>query len=356
MTIRSRLVPFLAAIFAASPLVAQEILAVDWNGDAFAVNHATGSFRALGPTGFTNCNAMAEQSGICYLAVRNGSLFQLATIDPFTLQTSLLFTNLGVDLRGLAAGPSPTELFGIANGTPSDRLVRIDLGTGQVTNVGPTGRTSIQSLVKVGSNLWAFDLTAGLLAVSPVSGAAFDPFPFVGASGADIQYLAVTPNTPNGVVFGGNHRVYQINLYDGTVTPRGSDSTLDLRGGEFRSGEFASFGLGCTNGVGGTTLQGFGAALAGTPMTILSPSHAAGSTSFLHMSFGTTSVPVPGLSCPLLVPPDTVVTFDNFTGGTLKRVVQLPPVFGVTVHMQLLTLENATDTSLTNRLDVRMPL
>jgi hypothetical protein len=99
MTITSRFVPFVCALLAATPLTAQEILGVDFAGDAFAVWTTS---RRIGPIGVTGCNAMAVQNGVYYVSARSGSQHQLATLDPFTVRATVRFPNLGVDVRGLA--------------------------------------------------------------------------------------------------------------------------------------------------------------------------------------------------------------------------------------------------------------
>ncbi len=338
----------LGALGAAS-VSAQEVLAVDFAGNAFAVGATA---RLIGPTGVTGCNAMAVQNGVYYVSARSGSSHQLATLDPFTAQATVRFPNLGVDLRGLADSSNPGELFGVVNALPADRLVRIDLTTGAVTNVGSTGRTGIQALARLGSMLWAWDVTAGLLAMSPVTGATFDPFPFAGAAGVDIQFLCVS----FGALRGGNHRMYSLSTSNGVATATGGELGTDLRGGEPRLGAIVPFGTGCSTGGFGTTLACTGPALAGTSLFFTANDHTPGAAALLYVSDTQVTTPLPPLSCSLLVGFSTPMALTLSNEGKLNLGLPLPAVFGVEHFFQLQVLEVAPLLeSLTNAIRVRVP-
>ncbi|MCA8951608.1 MAG: hypothetical protein KDE27_19025 [Planctomycetes bacterium] len=343
----------LAATLAAIPLAGQEILAVDFGGNAVAVSPYTGETRLIGPTGVSNCNAMAEQDGVYWISAKNGTQHQLAILDRFTAQATVQLPNLGVDLRGLAPGPDAGQLFGIVNAFQNqDRLVRIQLATGAVIDVGPTNRSGIQSLVMVDGVLWAWDVSAGLLRLNRTTGASFDPFPFHGTFGADIQYLTLSHA---GQLFGGNHRLYKIG-FDGTVDEVGPNTTLDLRGGDFRSGSVTSFGDGCSAGGFPTALLGFSSGLVGVMITLYSPGHQMGATGFVHVGTATGATTVPGALCPLAIVPDVSIPVDLGFGSSLKVAVPLPPLFGGHGYFQATVFEpTANEITVTNAIDVHMP-
>ena len=166
---------------ALATLPAQELIAVNFAGQAFAVDSTTGQARTIGATGVTSCNAMARKNNVLYATAQTGGptgARQLVTIDPITAQASVLFPNLGVDLRGLAPKDGSNELYGIADGQP-DRLVTIDLTTGQVTTIGNTGFTGIQALDSEMSLLFLFgwDVNAGLVRIDPTTGVTVDVNP-----------------------------------------------------------------------------------------------------------------------------------------------------------------------------------
>lgn len=340
----------LSACLAAAPLATQETLAVDFAGDAFAVGAAA---RLIGPTGVTGCNAMAVQNGVYWVSARNGARHQLAELDPFTAQATVRFANLGIDIRGLADSSNPNELFGIVNGE-TDRLVRINLTTGAVTNVGSTGRTGIQALARDGSLLWAWDVTAGLLAVSPVTGATFDPFPFVAAQGVDIQFLTVV----SGSLRGGNHRLYSLNLANGVASPLGGELGTDLRGGESRRGLVEAVGTGCSTGAFGTTLSCSASGLAGTNVFLSSEGHNPNAAAQLYIDDGllATPQPYPPLSCSLLVNPSGSTFLILSSQGKLNLNLTLPPVLGVEHAFQLYVSETPPLLeTLTNAIHIRVP-
>lgn len=337
----------LAVCVALPDLWAQEQLAVDFAGNAFAVS---GAARTLGPTGVTGCNAMAVQAGVYYVSARSGTRHQLAVLDPFTAQATVLFPDLGVDLRALADSSNPNELFGIANAAP-DRLVRINLTTGLVTTVGSTGRTGLQALARIGTQLWGWDVDAGLLAVSPLSGASFDPFPFQGNQGADIQFL----NTTSNQLRGGNHRLYSINPANGVATAFPTELSIDMRGAEPRRGVVESFGTGCSTNGFGTVLTATGTGLAGTSLFFISNDHTPNAPAQLFVAADLATTTVSPLSCPLLVDTSVFVAVTLSNQGKLNLSLPLPPVFGVDHFFQLLVLESSFQRTITNAVHVRVP-
>jgi hypothetical protein len=264
----------------------------------------------------------------------------------------VLFPDLGVDLRALADSSDPNQLFGIANGAP-DRLVRIDLTTGAVTNVGSTGRTGLQALARIGNQLWGWDVGVGLLAVSPLSGATFDPFPFQGTQGADIQFL----NTNGTQLRGGNHRLYSVNPASGVATASTGELSIDARGSESRRGTVEPFGSGCSTNAFGTLLTATGSGLAGTSLFVISNDHAPNAPAqlFFASAPAVATTTVPPLSCPLLVDTDVFVSLTLSSEGKLNHFLPLPPVFGVDHFFQLLVFESPSHRTITNAIHVRVP-
>lgn len=344
---------FAAAAFAQT----HELIAVDYAGNAFGIS-PTGQKRAIGPTGVSNCNAMARLGNTLFVSTKNGSVHQLATIDPITAQATVVVANLGFDLRGLTAnsvvGPGQPELLGIANtATNGDALVGIDVDTFTVTVIGATGRSSIQSLESDSGTLWAWDLSAGLLRLDRNTGFATDPFPFVGTAGAAIQYLAV--DHLNRLV-GGNSSHYQIDRGSGVPVLLGSDGFVDLRGGEPHGGRVTTSGSGCPVGAGGTSLVGGGEAMPGTSVGVASVGHTANANGVLLLGLSAQSLPIVGSSCLQLVSGDSSILVSTGTTGFWKRSIPLPNTFAATLHLQLLTFENVPGGVVaTNRLTVEIP-
>lgn len=349
---------FATGLFAAAAFAqTHELIAVDFAGNAFGIS-PTGQKRALGPTGATSCNAMARLGNTLFVSAKNGALHQLVTIDPITAQATVVVANLGFDLRGLTAnsvvGPGQPELLGIANtATNADVLVGIDVDTFTVTVIGSTGRSAIQSLESDGGTLWAWDLTAGLLRIDRNTGFATDPFPFVGAAGAGIQYLAV--DHLNRLV-GGNSSHYQIDRGSGVPLLLGSDGFVDLRGGEMHGGRVTTSGSGCPVGAGGTSLVGGGEAMPGTSVGIASIGHTTNASGVLLLGLSTQSLPIVGSNCLQLVSGDSSILVSTGNTGLFKRSIPLPNAFAATLHLQLLTFENVPGGVVaTNRLTVEIP-
>ena len=205
----------MAFAFAITTAPAQELIAVNFLGNAFGVDVVTGQGRLIGSTGVSRCNAMALQDHVLYSTAQVGTTGpqQLVTIDAVTAQATVLLPNLGVDLRGLAENiNNANELFGIANGTP-DRLVRIDLVTGLVTTVGNTGLTGIQALDGSDSsllNLFAWDVNVGLVRIDRVTGVTVDVDPNVGTQNANSAMQSKKPNC--------HHRLKSDNETNGSNT------------------------------------------------------------------------------------------------------------------------------------------
>jgi hypothetical protein len=364
--------PALAAIAATAALPAQELIAIDFQGQAFGVDVVTGQARTIGPTGVSRCNAMALHERVLYSTAQTSLTGprQLVTIDPITAQAAVLFNNLSVDLRGLAPRRNTTELFGIAEGSP-DRLVRIDVGTGTVTNVGNTGFTGIQALDEndVSPHLLAWDLNVGLVRIDKTTGVGVDVNPAVGTQGVDIQFLTTFTTNNSTQLVGGRTSLYEIHRVTGIVTQIGTSTNLaDLRGGEQHRGRATSFGSGCpTATAANPVIESKASFLAGETIALRSNGHAPNTIALLVVGLSDSvyqGLPLPlaldpllGTSgCHLLVSADLTLVALGQANGLVVAPFTLPTVFGGTLFFQFATLEAVPGgLSFTDGLKVEIP-
>lgn len=364
----------LTLALAATALPGQELIAVDFAGNAFGVDVVTGQPRSIGPTGAAFCNAMALHDKVLYASGRTSLLgaHQLFTIDPITAQATVKFANLGVDLRGLCSNEGTDELFGIANGT-TDQLVRIDLTTGVVTTVGSTGLTGIQSLDLGGSVgfgiAFAWDSNLGLVRINTTTGVATDVAPGLGTQGADIQFLTSVPTNNDILLLGGRSTLYQIDRVTGVVTAIGSGGLGDLRGAEQHRGIATPFGLGCatvTTGQAGILAKDD--FLPGNDVVFRTIQHQPNCIGLLLVGLSNTvyqGLPLPldvdpvfGTNgCDLLVSADLLVPVLANGAGVLAQAFTLLPNRGLVLHFQYAALETVPGgISFSNALSVQTPL
>jgi len=232
----------------------RDMIGVTFNGQAVEFDSRTGAGALLGPTGsptsFTGHNAMARLGNDLFTTDRTPTapgVFQhhLDRINKTTGLCTRIFANVG-DLRGLAAHPTlANTLCGVVDGA-ADQFVRIALSGGAVTTVGPTGFNLIQALTNTGSQLLAWDVSAGLLSINPNTGVATDVNPAVGTNGVQIQFLTAHLD---GRLLGGNRELYDIDRNTGVPTLIASiaQGAFDLRGAEERVSFRQNFGVGCAS-------------------------------------------------------------------------------------------------------------
>jgi hypothetical protein len=215
-----------------------------------------------------------------------GFHYHLAQINPFTGAETVLFANVDVgDLRAMASG-NTAQIFAVRDGSPSDLLVRIDLATGAVTVIGPTGFTGIQGLDFTGAGLRAWDLTAGLLHVNSSNGLATDPFPGIGGP-AGLQYVATDPTTFNSYVGGGT--LYRVDVLTGvTSAPVAISGNPDLRGVEFTTSLEQRMGDSCVAAQGFPILAASGPFGYGQDLVVQSNQHAPGALGVHILGFSNT--------------------------------------------------------------------
>ncbi|MBK8100888.1 MAG: hypothetical protein IPK26_27695 [Planctomycetes bacterium] len=243
-----------AQTFAQTPFP-EPVLGVTASGSAVVLDPYTGLGRHVGPTGSTGHNGMARIGATVWtteqVGIGNNAQYFLNRISDVT-GAAVRTRTLTRDIRALAEA-SGSELFGIAQASPTDELVRIQVNTGAITVVGPTGFSSLQGLAVRRGRLFGWDLVQGLIRISPSTGAGTDVDPAVGSAGANIQFLSTFDGD---LLLGGEDSLFLIDPNTGIPSLRGSGAYSDLRGAEARFGVMYTFGAGCA---------GMSMAISGTP-------------------------------------------------------------------------------------------
>ena len=330
---------WLLPVLLALPLAAQDMIGVKFTGEVLRINSTTGATTLLasGQLG-KNCLANTSDNRL-WTTVRTGispATFQffLAVIDPFTGAETLPFGNTNVgDIRAMAGSPTG-QLFGIRDVNGADELVDINVQTGTVFVIGPTGINGIQALDITSAGLRGWDLTAGLVLVNALTGIATDPFPG-GTNPAGLQWLATNPVT--GQAFVGSSTLYTVSTQTGVTSQVLTFSgSPDLRGVEFTTSRQQIFGQACaaTNGSPNCFISGsFGP---GQPLNVKSTNHAPNAVGVQIVGFSETlhaGVPLPinldavfGTSgCFLRVSGDFTLIGLASTTGVLTVTISLPP-------------------------------
>lgn len=290
------------AAFSFPVLPAQDLLGVTWNGDVLLVNSYTAAATRIA-TGQMGCNSLARAGNGTFWSTRriSSTLYDFLQIDPVTGAAVPISTV--PDLRGLSTGPGNT-LYAIRRQGTTTALAQLHLNPPSVftQTLGNTGFDGIQGLAMHEGILYAWDVTAGLLMVNPVTGAAMDPFPTVGGP----AFLQTLCSHPDGrlLVGGGNSSgqpdvLHSVDVATGLTTAIGimADSTMlfgDIRGLEPLAGSPPAFVQGC-NGTNGIVVHSVtGSPLVGGTLVTTSTNHEPNSIGLL--AFG-------GLIPPLLLDP-----------------------------------------------------
>jgi hypothetical protein len=144
--------PVLAVLSLAGVAAAQPLYGVSFTGELYSINTATGAATLVAATGFDRLNAAAMNCGGIIYAARSRNptiptdVNRLIKVDPSTGAGTLVWDwGLANDLRGLAFADNDV-LFALKDNGTADSLVKVDLSTGTVTEVGPTGRSDLQGL------------------------------------------------------------------------------------------------------------------------------------------------------------------------------------------------------------------
>lgn len=338
----------LLAVAAHAQLFPQDLIAVDFTGEAFTVDSRSGAGQSLGPTGRLGHNCMARLGRLIYTVeqVGSGATAQrfLNTIDDATGQA---FRSVPItrDLRGLATG-GQTDLLAIADNGTNDQLVRVSVLSGTITVIGSTGFGAVQGLALHNGTFYGWDLNAGLVRIDFLTGIATDVDPNIGTNGANIQFLTTTSD---GRVIGGQNALYAIDLHTGVASLLGSGNYNDLRGAEERFGVSFAFGQGCS----GVSLQLSGTPSPGSTITTASTGNRRSTAGVMVLGFSDQSYI--GLRLPLSVDGllgtvgCTLYTSNDFSVATTANAfgimsVPVPVPFltnGLVFHVQHVSLSNS---------------
>lgn len=337
----------------AAPVCGQDMVAVDWSGQVYALDSHAATTSLLGQ-GLVGQNATAiDANGTIWSTSRAGSspnwVYSLTSVDPRTGAASVVHAGIP-DVRGLAyAGGS--MLWAIVNGNP-DAFYSIDTATGVCTRIGSTGSLGNQGLAVLDGVLYGWNISFGLTRIDTVTGHVTNVNPAIGGpGGGGIQFLAARSD---GTLIGGKNDLYWIDPASGRYTLIGSFGPgVDLRGADEWFGSAQSFGTGCAGAFGTVSLQVTGVLGANGQATVTSGNHASGAPGALLLGFSRTNhqgLPLPVLldpllgtsDCSLLVSIDAMVfgLATNTAPATLSFQLPLPPVAaGLTVHLQHFAFE-----------------
>lgn len=187
-------------------------------------------------------HALAQDShGDLYAGyfVTTDSNGRVARINPVTGAPLAVFNAVtpgGGGIRGLAFDQAD-RLFAVVNrddssGSPTlpDDLYEINLAAQTTSLIGSMGRLGVQGFDAAPSgDLFAWDVSAGLLRVDPATGATVDVNPAIGGT-ASIQSIVFAPD---GRLFGARDALFSINPSTGAFTQIGPGGGPDLRGIEW---------------------------------------------------------------------------------------------------------------------------
>ena len=227
-----RITAVAAILLSAGVAAGQSLFAVTFQGSLYRINTATGAATLIGATGFDRLNAAAmDCSGAVYSARgRNPTLpadvNQLIQINPVTgVGTQVCNWGAANDIRGLAFGDGDT-LFAIRDNSTADSLCTIDLRSGVVAEIGPTGRNDLAGLSAAPDGR--------LLAIGVLPpGAVYDIDPstgmatLIGGSGPDNQTVEFAGGSMAWVALG---NLATVNLNTGATTIVGSMGITEVRG------------------------------------------------------------------------------------------------------------------------------
>jgi len=344
MSISRQLV--VACTFSVLP-AAQDLIGVDFAGQAFAIDSHVGRGGSIGPTGRAGHNAMARVGSTLYVTEQTaGPTFRLATLNEIS-GVATPGPTLARDLRGMA-GNRGGGLSAIAEASGGDLYVTVQPQNGAVTVIGNTGFSQVQALAInptfLGDVVFAWDLTAGLIRLDRLTGAGTDVDPGFGTGGADIQFLTFVA----GRLLGGRDALYEVDA--GTGVPRliGAGGYSDIRGLEERFGIALPFGSGCS----GVTLEASGSFSINGTFTSTSRGHQRLVPGALMMGSSRTSflgIPLPldldpflqTSGCSLLTSSEFTVNGGTNLTGAMAFTFTIPLFTqGQSFHLQHFALDN----------------
>ena len=210
------------------------IIAVEFDGDVYSIDEATGGCGFVGNVDFIQSNSMAQNAaGTLYSTGDSNSA--LITIDPSSGDGTQVAPLPGHSIRALAF--SPADVLYAAVGCSCDdpnQLYTVNVSTGNMTLVGNIPFLGVQAMTfSPGGVLYGFDVGlsgAGLIVIDPSTGAAVDVNSSVGGDGTQVQTIAFSPN---GGLYGARDSLYAIDVSTGVLSFIGNGPYSDIRGMEF---------------------------------------------------------------------------------------------------------------------------
>lgn len=225
------------AVFLACGVAKADLIAVDWSGNFYRIDPATGDLFSIGTGNASGENSLSRNAAGAFFSTDFYN--ELLRIDPATgdvLHTGVTVNGLG-DYRviiGSAFQPGTDTFFIVGENSISidgflyDTIFTVDLATGLATPVGSPFPQAVTDLAfSPAGVLYAW--TGELQTVNTSTGAvtAVNPGNF---SGGLIEGLAFDPAT--GVLYGAGSQLYSIDTGTGSTTPIGGHYG-DIRGIQF---------------------------------------------------------------------------------------------------------------------------
>lgn len=331
---------------------AQDMVAVAWSGEIYALDSRTAALAKLGDGQFGQNAAAMDATGTFWSTSRTGAspswVYSLTKVDPKSGMATLVHKGIP-DVRALARG-EPGRLWCVVNGNP-DSLYTIDTRTGQLQRIGSTGVRGLTGLAMHQGKLFAWNLSIGLMTLDRATGKATRVGTSTGSGGCEIQFLA---SRSDGMLVGGKKELYEIDPITGSSRLVGKmPMMMDLRGAEEWYGNWSAFGKGCAGMHGAVSLSVSGKLEAGGNLVTTSDNHAASSVGVLILGASRTkyaSLDLPfvvdrifgTVGCSLYVSFDIVVPAMAEAKTPANMVVQLglpAMASGMDVHAQHLVLE-----------------
>lgn len=226
------------------PCACPTLYGVEWNGNLVVIDRRTGQVtQNLGSVGIDRINGAASDSSgqalvVRYLQDSGGDIY---VIDPQLVAAAHL-----VALGGISPGYAPSALAIDAQDnvyvllTPImahiggfiDTLAVVDMNTGIVTEIGPTGAKYLQGMAFGASGvLYGYNNIPGQFGRFDLSTGAFTIVPGTSGIVSSIQALEFDPSA-NTLLGAGGSQICEFDTATGTATCVGGrpESFMDVRG------------------------------------------------------------------------------------------------------------------------------